>query len=116
MAIFIGVELFLGGLIGNILVGRFMSMSLKFLLQGLLNLVSFFIGGFIIGLISPGIRIHEPAVGAFLSVSLMLCISFFTPYSFIHFSFTKMLIGGAIAFCLALSGAKLGEKVVGNRI
>jgi hypothetical protein len=46
----------------------------------------------------------------------MLCISFFTPYSFIHFSFTKMLIGGAIAFCLALSGAKLGEKVVGNRI
>jgi hypothetical protein len=116
MAIFIGVELFLGGLIGNILVGRFMSMSLKFLLQGLLNLVSFFIGGFIIGLISPGIRIHEPAVGAFLSVALMLCISFFTPYSFIHFSFTKMLIGGAIAFCLALSGAKLGEKVVGNRI
>ena len=116
MAIFIGVELFLGGVIGNLVIGKLMSHSLRFMLQGLLNLVSFFIGGFIIGLISPGIRILEPALAAFLSVSLMLCLSFFTPYSFIHFSLTKMLIGGAIAFALALSGAKLGEKVTENRI
>ena len=115
MVIFIVVELFIGGLIGNFIVGRFVSLSLRFMLQGLLNIVSFFIGGFIIGLISPGIRIHEPAVGAFLSVSIMLCLSFFTPYSFIHFSFTKMLIGGAVAFFLALAGARLGEKVAGNR-
>ena len=116
MAIFIAVELFIGGLIGNFVVGRFVSLSLRFMLQGLLNLVSFFIGGFIIGLISPGIRVHEPAVGAFLSVSIMLCLTFFTPYSFIHFSFTKMLIGGAVAFFLALAGARLGEKVAGNRV
>ncbi len=94
VAIFIGVELILGGLVGNVVVGRFLSRSLYFILQGVLNLVSFFIGGFIIGLISPGIRIHEPAVGAFLSVSIMLCLSIFTPYSFIHFSLTKMLVGG----------------------
>jgi hypothetical protein len=114
-AIFVAVELFLGGLIGNIVVGTFMSLNLRFMLQGLLNLLSFFIGGFIIGLISPGIRIWEPAVGAFLSVSLMLCLSFFTPYSFIQFSLTKMLIGGGIAFFLALAGARMGEKVAGNR-
>ena len=116
MAIFIGVELFLGGLIGNLVVGKYMSLSLRFMLQGLLNLASFFAGGFIIGLISPGIRIHEPAVGAFLSVSVMLCLSFFTPYRFIHFSLTKMLIGGGIAFFLALAGARLGERVAGNRV
>ncbi len=116
MVIFIGVELFLGGLIGHLVVGRFISLSLRFMLQGLLNLVSFFIGGFIIGLISPGIRIHEPAVGAFLSVTIMLCLSIFTPYSFIHFSLTKMLIGGVVAFFLALVGAKLGERVAGNRV
>jgi len=113
-AIFIAVELFLGGLIGEIVVGRFISINLRFMLQGLLNLVSFFIGGFIIGLISPGIRTKEPAVGAFLSVALMLCLSFFTPYSFIRFSITKMLIGGGMAFFLALAGARLGEKTVGN--
>ena len=112
--IFIAVELFLGGLIGEVVVGRFMSISLRFLIQGLLNLVSFFIGGFIIGLISPGIRTKEPAVGAFLSVAFMLCLSVFTPYSYIHFSLTKMLIGGGVAFFLALAGARLGERVVGN--
>ena len=114
-AIFVAVELFLGGLIGNLVVGTFLSLNLRFLLQGLLNLISFFIGGFIIGLISPGIRIFEPALGAFLSVALMLCLSFFTPYSFIQFSMTKMLIGGAIAFFLALTGARVGEKIAGNR-
>jgi hypothetical protein len=93
-----------------------MSLSLRFTLQGLLNLVSYFIGGLIIGLISPGLRIHEPAAGAFLSVTLMLSLTLFTPYSFIRFSLTKMLIGGAIAFWLALLGARLGEKIAGNRI
>ena len=84
------------------------------MVQGLLNLISYFIGGFIIGLISPGIRIYEPAVGAFLSVLVMLVLTFFTPYSFLHFSLLKVIIGGGIAFFLALSGAKLGEKLAGN--
>ena len=115
MAIFIAAELILGGIVGDVVVGRFMSLSLRFLIQGLLNLLSFFIGGFIIGAVSPGRRIHEPAIGAFLSVALMLILSLFTPYSFIRFSLAKMLLGGAIAFCLALTGAKLGERLTGNR-
>ena len=116
MAIFIGIELLLGGFVGQIVVGRFMSLSLRFMLQGLLNVVSFFIGGFIIGVISPGLRVREPATGAFLSVALMLILSIFTPYSFIRFSLTKMIIGGVVAFCLALTGAKIGEKVTGHHI
>ena len=116
MAIFIGIELLLGGIVGEVVIGRYMSLSLRFLLQGLLNLVSFFVGGFIIGVISPGLRIREPATGAFLSVALMLCLSIFTPYSFIRFSLTKMIIGGAIAFFLALAGAKTGEKVSGHHL
>ncbi len=115
MAIFIVIEIFLGGLIGNF-VGGYMSISLRFMLQGLLHLVSFFIGGFIIGLISPGIRIYEPAAGAFLSVVVMLLLTVFTPYRFIQFSMSKMLIGGGIAFALALFGARAGEKAAGNRI
>lgn len=38
-------------------------------MQGVLNLSSYLIGGFIIGLISPGIRIREPGVGAFLAIA-----------------------------------------------
>ena len=116
MGIFIGVELFLGGFIGEVVIGRMMSLSLRFLIQGLLNLLSFFIGGFIIGVVSPGLRVHEPAIGAFLSVAFMLFLSLFTPYSFIRFSLTKMLLGGGVAFCLALTGAKFGERLTGHRI
>ena len=114
MGIFIAVELLLGGLIGDVLIGRYMSISLQFLSQGLLHIVSFFVGGFIVGLVSPGLRIREPAAGAFLSVSLMLALSVFTPYRMIQFSLQKMIIGGVIAFCLALAGARLGERITGN--
>ena len=114
--IFIVTELILGGLVGGLVVGKFMSMHLRFLLQGLLNLVAYFVGGVVIGLISPGIRIYEPAAGAFLSVLVMLVLTVFTPFSFIHFSLAKVLIGGGIAFFLALTGAKIGERMAGNRI
>jgi len=116
MLIYITVEVVLGIWVGSVVAGRFISVSLSFMLQGLLNLASYFVGGLIIGLISPGLRVYEPAAGAFLAVGLMLLLSFFTPYRFIQFSMTKMLIGGGIAFLLALAGARLGERLSGNRL
>jgi len=115
MAVFIGIELILGSIVGGIIVGRYKSISLGFLLQGLLHLASFFVGGLAIGLFSPGIRIREPAVGAFCSVALMLAMSLFTPYAFIRFSLNKMLLGGAIAFGLALLGARIGERLSSSK-
>lgn len=115
MIIFIVSELVIGGLVASLIGGSYMSMSLRFMLQGILQITSFFVGGFIIGAISPGIRILEPALAAFLSFLLMLILTLFTPYSFIHFSLTKLLIGGGIALILAMVGARLGEKVTGNK-
>ena len=112
--IYIVAELLIGALLGNIIVGSYISIQLRFMLQGLFNLISFFIGGIIIGLISPGIRIYEPAIGAFIAVALMIILSLFTPYSFIQFSLTKIFFGGGIAFILALTGARIGEKIMGN--
>ena len=116
MATFIGIELVLGGLVGEVLLGRYLSLSLQFTLQGLLNLVSYFIGGLLIGAVSPGLRMREPAVGAFLSVALMLGLTVFTPYSFIRFSLTKLVLGGIIACFLAYWGAELGEKLSGQQV
>ena len=48
--------------------------------------------------------------------ALMLVLAVFTPYTFLRFSLNRMLVGGAIAFCLALVGARLGEKLTGNRV
>jgi hypothetical protein len=110
MALFVGSELVLGGLVGGLLVGRFTSIGLRFMLQGVLYLISFFAGGLVIGVISPRVRILEPAVGAALTVALMLTVTIFTPYSFIHFSTSKLLVGGA----MALTGARLGERLTGN--
>ena len=114
MVVFVCFELVLGGLVGRVVAGSYRSLSLNFALQGLLNLVSYFLGGLFIGVVSPRVRIDEPAAGAFLSVALMLTLALFTPYSFIHFSLVKLLLGGAIAFALALAGARLGEKLTGR--
>lgn len=110
LVIFIVVELFLGGFVGQVVFGRFVPHTLTYLIEVVLIISSFFIGGVIVGIISPKIRILEPAIAAFLCVLLTLSISFFSPYGFMAFTWTKVAIGGGIAFFLAWFGAYLGEK------
>jgi hypothetical protein len=112
--VFCGIELLLGGFVGQVLVGRYVSSMLHFKLQVMLNLGSYFIGGLLVGFISPGIRILEPAIGAAISVAMVLSISFFLPYTFMRMNTSGLLIGGGIAFVLALLGARFGEKLAGN--
>mgnify|MGYP001213638485 CR=1 FL=1 len=113
--IFIVVEIIIGSFIGQFVAGTFVSYNLRHLLQGLFNLAGYLVGGFLIGVISPGIRVLESAIGAFLSVVFMLGLSILSPFTFIHFSLTKVLLGGGIAFYLAMSGAKFGEKMSGSQ-
>lgn len=82
------------------------------MVQGLLNLVSFSIGGVLVGFFSSGRRVPEPAIGAFLSVALVLSLSLFTPSSFIRFSLSKTLFGGVGAFWLGRGPGEAG----GNRL
>ncbi len=116
--VFVVLELFLGGVIGGVVLSRFVPHMLTYQIEVLLTLSSFFIGGAIVGLISPTVRILEPALAAFGSVLLTLSISFFSPYQFMSFTWTKVLVGGGIAFLLALFGARFGEKLsarMGNK-
>ena len=81
-------------------------------------LASYFVGGFLVGVMSPGIRIFEPAIGAFFAVLCTFIYGFFTPHRFFGFALNRLLIGGIIAFVLALLGADLGERLgahFGNR-
>ncbi len=115
--IFIGLEILLGGVAGRILAGKFVSHVLHFKIELILILVSYFLGGLIIGFASPNIRILEPALGAFFAVFFTFLYSFFTPLRFFGFSLSRILIGGVIAFLLALFGADLGERAaarIGN--
>ena len=113
LLIFLAVEVVLAGLIGTF-VGGFLSPGTAFSIKGLLNLVSYLIGGLIVGAASKNIRMLEPAIGAFLAVALTLMLTFFTPYTFLAFSSVKLVIGGGIAFVLALVGATVGEQLTGS--
>jgi len=112
--VFLGIELLLGGLVADLVAGRYVSSPVHLQIQAMMRLVAFLLGGFVVGLLSPGIRMTEPAVGAALSVALTLLLSVFLPYRFMALSLDRLLIGGGIAFGLALFGAYLGERLTGN--
>jgi len=118
LIIYLAIEIILGGYVSQLLSGTFVSRFFIMKIELLLMLISYFIGGFLIGLISPTVRIFEPAVGAFLAVAFTFLYGMFTPLRFFGFSLSKILIGGGIAFVLALVGAEFGEKLaarLGNK-
>ena len=114
VVLFCVVELVLGGWLGPIMAGRFVSPMLTMKLMMFINLGSYYLGGILVGVVSPRVRMLEPAVGALISVAVVLLMGFFVPMSFTQFSLTKLVVGGGIAFALALAGAYTGEKWMGN--
>ena len=94
MAVFVIAQLILTVVVGQVLIGNRVGYTLQQVLQGLLILVSYFVGGFIIGVVSPKIRIIEPAIGAFLSIFLVVFVSFVMPNSYISFNWLRLIIGG----------------------
>ena len=114
IAIFMVLELLLGGLMADVLAGRSTSHMLQLRLELGLSLLSFLVGGFLVGILSPGPRLVEPAVGAAATVVFTFLISFFTPVAFLQASGDRILIGGVMGFLVALFGAHLGEKLTGN--
>ncbi len=97
-----------------IFAGRLASPMLQMRLQMLMHLGSFFVGGIFVGVVSPRVRLMEPAVGAVIAVMLVFLMSVFMPQTFFGWSWSKIIMGGGIAFVLALSGAYTGEKWMGN--
>lgn len=114
VGLFLAVELGIGTYLGPLVLGKYVSPMFHLQLQMMMHLTSFYVGGLLVGLLSPGVRIAEPAVGAFLSVVTVFLISFFMPGWFYGFAPGRLLVGGAIAFAIALAGAYSGEKLMGN--
>lgn len=112
--LFLGVELLIGTWIGPLVIGKYVSPVFNLQVQALMHLASFYVGGVLVGLLSPGIRMKEPAAGAFISVLVVFLMSFFMPHWYYRFDLQKVLIGGGIAVVLALAGAYSGEKMMGN--
>ena len=118
LAIFLGVEILLGGFLGTWVGGARISWASELRLDVLMILGSYLVGGLIVGLISPDVKILEPAVGAFIAVVLTFLFTVFVPAMYFGISTDRLAIGGGIAFVLAFFGARTGEKIsafLGNR-
>ncbi|WP_028974652.1 hypothetical protein [Spirochaeta cellobiosiphila] len=87
------------------------TLGMGFLLFLFLKPITYFVGGFITGYISPGITIVEPAIGVVLATVLSIIFDSqrLFPGRLIGLIFTSV-----IAFFLAIWGASLGERVQGN--
>ena len=83
LAIFLGVEIVIGGLLGRWVGTSQISWASELRVEVVMILGSYLIGGFVIGLISPGVKILEPAVGAFVAVVLTFLFTVFV-LSLIH--------------------------------
>lgn len=101
----------LGFLAGEYLfTGRYLTENMRFFVEGSINLASYFLSGLLIGVISPRVRLLEPAIGAAIVVVATLSVGLFTPNRLLGMGPMKLLIGGGLAFMLALWGAWIGER------
>lgn len=69
----------------------------------IVNILSFLIGGVIVGLKSAGRTILEPGISALIAVFLLLLISQ-------QLTVMNLLIGGVVPFLAGVVGGWLGEK------
>ncbi len=114
LVLFLAIELFIGSWLGPLIAGKYVSPMFHYQVQMMLHLGALYLGGLAVGVVSPGRRLMEPAVGAFLSVLIVFLMSFFMPNWFFVFDLTKIIVGGGIGFFIALLGAWHGESMMGN--
>lgn len=114
IALFLASELAIGMLVGPLVLGTYVSPVFHPQLQMLMHLASFYLGGLAVGLLSPGVRLVEPAVGAFVSVVVVFTLALFLPNMYLRFDLTKIVLGGGLGFLLGMAGAWQGEKLMGN--
>lgn len=88
----------------------------KFLTEGLIVMLGFYVGAFVIGVISPGLRTLEPVLGAMTAILAAFSIVYFTPISsyFVQGGLTRIAVGCTIAAVCAAAGVHSGEKLMGN--
>ena len=111
---FVGVQFLLGNFAGDYLLHGYKTAHFRYLIEGGINLGSYYLGGFLIGFFSPRVRLLEPAVAAGLAMLACLSVGWFTPVVFYQFGFGKFILGGGLAALLAYAGAFSAERFTGQ--
>lgn len=114
MVVFVVLELLLGEGLAHLLDGRVLSDGTGLLLRNGLQLVAFFGGGALIGVVSPKLRLIEPALGAVGCIGLILVMTWMTPLRFYGYGGVRLVAACGVSFAAALAGAWVGERLSGN--
>ena len=99
------------GYVGPVPAGRFITHVAELRLEVLLVLGSYLVGGFLIGLFSPAVRVGEAVAGAFVAAILPFLMGVLSPVTFYVASRGRMLVAGGLAAFLAFVGADAGERL-----
>jgi hypothetical protein len=89
----------------------------QFFAEGLIILLGFYIGAFIIGVVSPGRRLIEPILGAVAAVAAAFSVANFTPQmgGWLRYDGLGMMMTAAIlAAIFAGFGCYSGERMMRN--
>ncbi|MFN8607250.1 MAG: hypothetical protein U0931_06945 [Vulcanimicrobiota bacterium] len=114
---------FVGFLVFQVLLSRFatpyvtqgyQTAHFRFLVEGAINLSAYYLGGFLIGFISPKVRLMEPAAAAFMAMFAALSVGWFTPSVWYQFGLAKFALGGLAAASMAYGGAFSAERLTGS--
>lgn len=91
------------------------SMHGMLLVEALINIATYYLGGLVVGFVSPSSRTLETATAGIISTLLVLTVGMWLPVSFLSASLGKIAFLGAVAALLAASGADNGRRLKGRR-
>lgn len=111
---FLGVQVLLSRFATPFVTQGYQTQHFHFLVEGGINLAAYYLGGFLIGFISPKVRLLEPAVAAGLAMLAALSVGWFTPSIWYQFGMAKFLLGGGLAASLAYAGSFSAERLTGS--
>jgi hypothetical protein len=85
-----------------------LTLGFGFLLYMFVKPISYFLGGLVTGMVSPGITVKEPAISAVIvtAIGILFDASRTAPGRVIW-----LVLASIVAFVLAVAGAKLGEAI-----
>ncbi|MGE0487675.1 MAG: hypothetical protein AB7S38_00525 [Vulcanimicrobiota bacterium] len=114
LVVFVAIQLVFGALAGKFLLGGHTAQHTRFLIEGLVVLISYFVGAFLIGVVSPDVRLVEPVAAAFLATLAVMSVALMVPSWFLVASLGRLIACSLIACGTALVGVLTGE-LVSNR-
>lgn len=114
---YLALQVLLGIVVQNFVSPYIVAQHTRFFAEGLVIVLGFYVGAFIVGVISPGRRLLEPVLAAAAVIVITYSVASFTPQMSGWYRY-EGLGGSGIAIVLAAlvaaCGAYSGERLMGN--